>query len=208
MQTTPLVLCAALLCASASASAGLADLIKKPGLSADAGSGASADAGQIVNRYVAGTRHVLQANGHMLAAVGMKEEAGRAEVQAANLKEGATRGALQDAAKVQSDSSAALEQQLEGKKIEMSAAAKKQFTRGVVDLARGAAQYVAMRRDAAGYKPGPADLGQAAVAAIHVASSLPGSVQGAARTLKLAIAFCKANDIPVPREANDATGML
>jgi hypothetical protein len=38
--------------------------------------------------------------------------------------------------------------------------------------------------------------------------TLPGSTQNVGTSLKAAIAFSKANDIPVPKEANDATAML
>ncbi len=67
--------------------------------------------------------------------------------------------------------------------------------------------YVALGRDAQTFRPGARDLTSGGQA-IFVASSLPASTSNLAHTLKLAIDFCKSNQIPVPSEANDATAMI
>ncbi|MDC8758144.1 hypothetical protein [Janthinobacterium fluminis] len=169
-------------------------------------SGASAE--QIVSKYVAGTQNVMKADANMLAAVGLKDEADKVALHAKNLTEGATKDALEGASKLQSDSSKALEQQMSGKKVVMDAASKKQFAEGVQDLSKGVIQYVGMSKDVTGFKPSVTSMGGAAAPALFVVQNLPGSIKSLASTLKLAIEFSKTNNIPLPKEANDATSML
>jgi hypothetical protein len=140
--------------------------------------------------------------------VGLKDEAEKASVQAKNLTEGATKNSLEEASAVQTASSKALEQQLSGKKVEMDAASKKQFGDGVLELSKGVIQYVGMTKDVAGFKPSVTSLGNSAGSAIYVAKSLPDSIKNLGHTLKMAIDFSKANNIPVPKEATDATALL
>lgn len=172
------------------------------------GGGSGATAEQIVAKYVGGTQSVMRADANMLSAVGLKDEAEKASVQAKNLTEGATKNSLEEASAVQTASSKALEQKLDGKKIEMDAASKKQFGDGMVDLAKGVILYVGMSKDAAGFKPGASSMGSAAGSALYVAKNLPDSIKNLGHTLKMAVNFAKANNIPVPKEANDATALL
>ncbi|MBY0572329.1 MAG: hypothetical protein K2P84_01505 [Undibacterium sp.] len=172
-----------------------------------AGNSSGASAEQIVTKYVNGSRSVMNADAKMLEAVGLKDEAAKASLQAANLTQGATKGNLEEAEKVQTDSSKALEDKLQNNKVTMDAASKKLFAAGVQDLANGVIQYVGMSKDVSGFKPNVASLGVANTA-IYVVKSLPSSIKNLASTLKMAMDFSKANDIPVPKEANDATAML
>jgi hypothetical protein len=172
-----------------------------------AGNSSGASAEQIVSKYVSGSKSVMTADSKMLEAVGLKDEAAKASLQAANLTQGATKDNLEAAEKVQTESSKALEDKLQNKKVTMDAESKKLFAAGVQDLANGVIQYVGMSKDVSGFKPSIGSLGIANTA-IYVVKSLPGSIKSLASTLKMAMDFSKANDIPVPKEANDATSML
>jgi hypothetical protein len=172
------------------------------------GSNSSVTSEQIVNKYVGGSQSVLTANSNMLDALGQKDAAAKAALEAKNLTQGATKDSLDEAAKVQTDSSKTLEDTLNSKKVAMDATSKKLFAQGVLNLAQGVVQYVAVGVAVKNYKPGIALLGASAVAAAYVVKTLPGSTQNVGTSLKAAIAFSKANDIPVPKEANDATAML
>lgn len=188
------------------ASAQLGGLTKA--LNIGGSSGGSVTAEQIVAKYVGGAQSVMRADANMLAAVGLKDEAEKASVQAKNLTEGATKGALEEAAAVRTANSEALERSLNGKKIEMDAASKKQFANGVGDLARGVIQYIDMSKDVGSFKPGMSSIGAAAGSALFVAKNLPDSIKNLGRSLKTAVDFSKANNIPVPKEATDATSLL
>jgi hypothetical protein len=172
------------------------------------GSSSGASPEQIVSKYVAGSQKVMQADSKMLEAVGLKDEAAKAALHAKNLTEGATKDNLEEANKVQTSSSKALEEKLNGKKITMDADSKKLFSSGLQELATGIIMYVGMSKDAAGFKPSMSSLGSSTKTAIYAAGTVPSSIKNLASTLKLAIEFSKANDIPVPKEANDATAML
>ena len=170
-----------------------------------AGSGVSAE--QVVKSYVGGAQNVNKADVKMLRAVGLKDEADRAELQAKNLTEGATKDSLEEATKVQTESSKALEAKLKNEKVEMDAKSKQQFSDGMADLARGIIKYVGMGKEAQGFKPSPAAIGSTN-SALFVVKSLPDSLKTLGSTLKSSIDFAKTNNIPVPKEANDATALL
>jgi hypothetical protein len=200
------ILGVAILAASGLASAQLGGFGKLGGGGNSGGAGPTAD--QIVSKYVKGTQSVMRANANMLSAVGLKVEGEKAALQAKNLTEGATKDSLEDASKVQTESSKALEAKLGGEKFKMDEASKKQYGEGMVDLAKGIIQYVSLSKDVSGFKPTLTSIGGASGSALYVAQSLPGSVKNLSQTLKMAINFSKANGIPVPKEANDATSML
>ncbi|MBX9868840.1 MAG: hypothetical protein K2X63_03510 [Burkholderiaceae bacterium] len=172
------------------------------------GSGGGISAEQMVSKYVSGTKNVTQADAKMLEAVGLKDEAAKAALQAQNLTEGATKGNLEDADKVQTESSKALEEKLNGKKVTMDAAGKKLFASGLKDLAVGMIQYVGMSKDVSSFKPSITSIGGSAKSALYVVKTLPSSIKNLGTTLKAAIDFSKENDIPIPKEATDATGLL
>jgi hypothetical protein len=171
-----------------------------------ASSGVSPDG--IVRKYVAGSQSVNKADVKMLRAVGLKDEADRAELQAKNLTEGATKDSLEEAAKVQTESSKALEDKFKGGKVEMDAKSKEQFSDGMADLGRGIIQYVGMSKEASGFKPGPSAIGASTTSALYVVKSLPDSIKNLASTLKSSVDFAKTNNIPVPKEAADATSAI
>ena len=187
------------------ANAQLGGLTKSVGIG---GSGASVSADQIVGKYVAGSQHVNKAEVKMLKAVGLKDQADLAELQAKNLTAGATSGALEEAAKVQTDSSKALEEAFKQSKVEMDAKSKKQFSDGMADLGRGIVQYAGMGGDVKNFSPNPTAAGAATTSAVFIVKNLPGSLKSLGSTLKGAIDFAKTNNIPVPKEAADATALL
>lgn len=204
--TTQLVLSTAMIIISSSALAQLGNLTKSLGGGSSTSSNVSSE--QIVSKYVVGSKNVLNADAKMLEAVGLKDESAKAALQAKNLTEGATKDNLEEANKVQTESSKALEAKLNGQKVNMDAASKKLFSSGVKDLAVGVLQYVGMSKDAGAYKPNLMSLNSSAKSAVFVAKSAPGSIKNLGETLKMVIEYSKANDIPVPKEANDATAAL
>lgn len=197
-----------LLFASGTASAQFGGLPGKlpSGLGGGGDSAVSADG--IVSKYVAGARNVNSADIKMLRAVGLKAEADRAELQAKNLTEGATKDALEDAAKSQTESSKALEDALKDNKTKMDAKSKEQFSSGMGDLAKGILAYIGLSKDVSGFRPSVGNLGGSAMSAAYVVKTLPESVKSLVSTLKSSIAFAKANNIPVPKEASDATSAI
>jgi len=187
---------------SASAAAQLGSLV---GLTGGSGSGTAPSAETLVKKYVTGTKKVMAADSLMLSALGLKNEAEKSELAAKNLTEGATSSNLEDAAKVQTESSKALQDKLASGATIKSAQGKKTFSRGLLELARGIKDYTGMGADVKGYKPSITSLGAVAGAAVFVVKSLPDSVTNLTSTLKRAINFAKANNIEVPA---DATSVL
>ena len=179
------------------------------GLSKLGGGGDSSVAPEkIVAEYVAGDRSVLSAQGNMLTAVGLKDEGAKAALEAKNLTDGATKDNLEEAGKIQTDSSKALQDKMNDKKVVLNASAKQHFGQGLLDLSKGIILYAAMKKDVSGFKPGVTSLGASTLAAGYVVKSLPGSMVNLGTTLKAAVTFAQNNNIPVPKEASDATALL
>ena len=168
-------------------------------------SGDSVTAEQLVKKYVGGTQNVMSAEVYMLKALGLKDQAAKEELAAKNLTEGSTSAGLEDAAKVQTESSKALAEKLGEKNVVLSADSKKQYSLGLVELVKGIRDYIGLAADAKGFKPSLTAMGGAASAAVYIVKSLPGSTSNMKSTLGKAIDFAKQNKIEVPA---DATSLL
>lgn len=175
---------------------GLANAL--PGSSKSSG-GVTAEA--LVKSYVTGTQYVLASDAKLLSALGLKDQAAKSELSAKNLTEGATTAGLEDAQKVQTESSKVFAETLDAKKVELDAEGKKTFTLGLVDLAKGITSYTNMSSDVSSFKPSPTSIGGAAGAAMFVVKTLPDTSANLMNTLKRAVAFAKENKIEVPKEA-------
>lgn len=202
-----IILGVGLLGASGMACAQFGGLNKLSGLTGSSG-GSSVSADAIVSKYVGGAQSVNTADIKMLRAVGLKDEADRAELHAKNLTEGATQGALEETTKSQTESSKALEDALKNHKTKMDAKSKEQFADGMADLGRGLLAYIGVSKDAAGFKPSVTSVGPSAMSAAYIVKSLPDSIKTLASSLKSSIEFAKTNNIPVPKEAADATSAI
>ena len=159
----------------------------------------------IVKNYVDSTASVMEADVQFLHALGLKEQAEKAELAAKNLTSGATSSGLSDASKVQSESSKQIAAAMEAQQGTLSAEGKKQFALGLVHLAKGIHGYVGMSSDIQGFTPGFSSIGSSATAAIFVVKSLPSTVTNMKTTLQRSIDFAKANKIAIPA---DATSIL
>ncbi|MDB5814997.1 MAG: hypothetical protein JWN23_2114 [Rhodocyclales bacterium] len=200
-----LIMASSLMAASSSAFAQFGGLSKLAG-GGDSATSVSAD--QVVQKYVGGAQNVMSADKKMLEALGAKDKAAIAELSAKNLTQGATKDSVQDAAKVQTDSSKALETAMKNQTSEMDAKSKQQFSDGLVDLARGVIQYVGMGTAVTNFKPSLTSIGSSTDSAIFIVKNLPDSIKALGGTLKSAIDFAKTNNIPVPPDATKATAML
>lgn len=170
-----------------------------------AAAGGSVSAEGLVKSYVGGTKQVMSADVNFLKALGLKEQAEREELAAKNLTEGATSSGLEDAAKVQTESSAALAQAMADKKGNMTAEGKKQYTAGLLDLAKGIRSYMGISSDVKNFRPSPTSFGGAASSALFVVKTLPDSLINLKDAMARAIAFAQENKIEVPP---DATNLL
>lgn len=164
-------------------------------------SSGSVSAEGLVKSYVGGTRDVMTADVYMLNALGLKEQAAKEELAMKNLTEGSTSSGLEDAAKVQSESSKALEEKMNGKKVSLDAEGKKNYTLGLLNLAKGIKGYMGMSGDIKNFRPGLSSLSGAGSAAVYVVKSLPDSTTNLIGTLKKAVTFARENKIEVPAEA-------
>jgi len=171
-------------------------------LSGGGGGGASPES--IVKNYVGGAKDVLGAQGKLLEAIGKKDEAARATLQADNLTEGATKQNIEDATKTQTDNSKLLEESLKAQGTVLDGAAKVVYAQGLGLLGRGTTKYLALARDVKGFKPGITSIGAAVQSAVYVAQSLPSNMSTFSSTLSSAIEFGKAQGVEIPADATAA----
>lgn len=159
----------------------------------------------LVKNYVSGTKLVMNSNTKFLTALGLKELSEKQALASKNLTEGATSSGLEDAAKVQTESSKAMADAMDSKQVVLSAEGKKTYTLGLIDLAGGIKSYLGMASDVKGFTPSLTSIGASAGAAAYVVKSLPSSITSLKDTLTRSIAFAKENKIEVPA---DATSVL
>jgi len=168
------------------------------------GGGGGASPESIVKNYVEGAKNVLQAQGKLLLAIGKKEEAAKATLQADNLTEGATKQNLEDATKTQTENSKLIGESLNAQGTTLDAAAKVIYAQGLGYLGKGITKYIALTGDLKSFKPGITALGAAAQGAAFVAQSLPGNMSTFSSTLSTAVNFGKAQGVEIPADATAA----
>jgi hypothetical protein len=164
------------------------------------GSG-SVSAESLVKTYVSGAKNVMVAQGNLLEAVGLKDEAAKSELAAKNLTEGATADSLKDSTTVQTENSKLLSEKFNDKSVTMDANAKKKYSEGLLNLAKGIKDYAVVSKDVKNYKPGVSSISSAGNAAAYVVQSLPTSTSNLTQTLKHAVEFARERKIEVPAEA-------
>lgn len=163
--------------------------------------GVSAEA--IVQKYVQGSKDVMTADVHLLNALGLKEQADKESLAIKNLTEGATASGLEDATKVQTESSQALAARMKEKNVVMDEQSKQVYSIGLLHLAKGIIQYTSLVSDMKNFEPDLASIGSTGNAALYVGKSLPESSTNLINTLKNAVSFARENQISVPKEATD-----
>jgi len=172
------------------------------GLLGGGGGGASPES--IVTTYVAGAKLVLNAQERLLSAIGRKEEAARAALNAQNLTTGATKQDLEDAAKTQTENSKILEEGLKAKETALDAESKVVYAQGLASLGGGVGKYVGLVPQLKNFKPGITSIGNAALGAVYVAQTLPSNVTSLQSTLSAAIDFGKNQGVEIPADATAA----
>jgi len=177
---------------------GLGDLTAATG----GGGASSVSAKDLLSLYVGSDVMVTSGQIKLLNAVGLKDKAASLEAKAKNLTSGATSESLEDTATEQTSANKALQDKLTSDKTPLTAEGKKQFSAGLIDLAKGVTGYVTMASSVSKYKPGMSDIGAAASSVIYIIKSLPATTDNLTNTLKNAIAYAKENKIDVPKEAS------
>lgn len=183
-------------------------------------SGGGADAGamqdQLSAAYGAAGKEVLLAQVNLAQAVGLKEVAAQAQATADALTSGATKDSLQEADKVQSEASKAIEAALKDGNTRMDAAGKAAYAEGMKHLGLGMLRYVGLRSNVMAFKDAAQaqltsasimdkmSLGSKLSTGTYIATELPGHVSRLSSTLQAATAYAKSHDIPVPKDATAA----
>jgi hypothetical protein len=160
----------------------------------------------VVNMYIGATQTVLRSQERLLKAVGKGEAAAKAALQAENLKEGATKQNLEEAALVQTENSKALEEALKAGGTVLDQESKVVYAQGLATLGRGVRQYYLLILHAKTFRPGLNLLGSLGMlnAALFVVNSLPTTSSSLTSTLSLAVQFAQSQGVEVPEDATAA----
>lgn len=178
----------------------------------DSGSSAAGnEAGQqdaLVRAYVAANKDVLIAQSRMAEAVGLKERAAQLKSTADALGDGATKGNLSDADKIQSDSSKEISARLNDGNLQMDEKSKKLYSSGMASLGTGVIKYVALRSPISNFantiKASPLLAATKLNAGAYIVTNFPGNAKNVYDTLGYTTAYAKSHDIPVPSDATKA----
>lgn len=168
------------------------------------GVGAGGGAGPMMEQFVAVSQSVMAADAGMLAALGMQAEADKAGTQVSALRTDSTPGGFEAAVKAQTATAAILERALGAGGV-VPDQAKAGFTAAVDAIAAGIRRYAALSGTLPEMKKQLRLAGGDARSALYVTRVIPGALSELRQTLKAALAFSRANNIPVSEEAA-ATG--
>jgi len=165
---------------------------------------------QLVRAYVAANKEVLVAQSKMAEAVGLKESAAKLKATADALGDGATKGNLSDADKIQSDSSKEISARLKDGNLQMDAQSQSLYASGMASLGTGVIKYVGMRPHVTNFantlKASPMLAMTKLSAGAYVVTNFPGNAKNVYDTLAMSTAFAKSHDIPVPADATKGLG--
>ena len=187
-----------------------------PGLGSRSGGGGDlgGQLDQLQRAYVGANKEVLHANAQMADALGLKDEAVKARATSDALGEGATKGNLTDADKVQSDTSLAISARLK-ESPELDAKAKVTYATGLSSLAGGVLKYIQMKQNVSGVKSSISSpslslvtAGPKVGVASYIVSSFPTNLTNLTAALNSAISFAKSREIPIPDDATKALSSI
>lgn len=162
---------------------------------------------QLVKQYATAGKFVLQGNASMADALGLTSQASAARAAGDSLNDGATKGSLSDADKANSDTNTAITEKLKNP-VELDAPAKAKFAAGIVQLAQGMVKYVGMKGSFQSFSSSLSSASPMMLPKLqsgaYIVSTLPSSIKNLSSALNSAVAYAKAHDIALPKEATDA----
>lgn len=165
---------------------------------------------QLVRAYVAANKEVLVAQSKMAEAVGLKESAAKLKSTADALGDGATKGNLSDADKIQSDSSKEISERLKDGNLKMDAESQSLYASGMASLGTGVIKYIGLRPHITNFagtlKASPMLAMTKLSSGAYVVTNFPGNAKNVYDTLSVSTAYAKSHDIPVPTDATKALG--
>jgi hypothetical protein len=164
---------------------------------------------QLVAQYVAADKDVLDANGKMDDALGLKDQAAQARAELAALNSGATLDNLKAADAAKSDNQAATDAAFKNPP-EMDAKAKATFTDGLESLGKGLLKYVGMKSSVSSFSTSLTSVSPAMLPKLqsgaYIVKIFPPNSKDLFKSLNDAVVFAKAHDIAVPPDATQALG--
>ncbi|MCL2659566.1 MAG: hypothetical protein FWD64_03490 [Acidobacteriaceae bacterium] len=166
---------------------------------------------QLAIKFAIANKHVLEANGNLYDALGLKDQAAQARTEHAALEAGATLDNLKAADKASKDNREAVSAAFKDPP-EMDEQAKASFNQGLILLARALLDYIAMKNDVMAFgnsfnNASPAMIPRLATGA-YIIVAFPRHIKHLVETLHDAVEFAKAHDIAVPPDATNALGAM
>jgi hypothetical protein len=165
---------------------------------------------QLVRSYVAANRDVLNAQANLADAVGLKDRAVALKSTADSLGDGATKGNLADADKIQSDASKEISARLNDGNLQMDEQSKAKYAAGMASLGTGVLKYIGLRPQITSFggalKASPMLAMTKLNSGAYIVTNFPGAAKNVYDTLGYTTAYAKSHDIPVPADATKAIG--
>jgi hypothetical protein len=169
------------------------------------GGGASME--QIVQSYIAGSQQIASAQDKLMKAANIKVTSDLDAAQIASLTSGATSQAVEDANKIITERSKAIQAAYANSSMKLDANGKKVFLSGFGDFALGVLAYGKLALSAKGFSPSISDISSAGMA-ITIAKNIPTDIGNLKNTFSAVYDYAKSNNIDPPKDSTEVTKML
>jgi hypothetical protein len=174
-------------------------------LSIMGGGGASME--QIIQGYIAGSQQIASAQEKLMQAANIKVTSDLNAAQIASLTIGATSQAVEDANKIITERSKAIQAAYANSSMKLDANGRKVFLSGFGDFALGVLSYGKLALSAKGFSPSISDISSAGTA-ITIAQNIPTDIGNLKNTFSAVYDYAKSNNIDPPKDSAEVTKML
>jgi len=169
------------------------------------GGGASLE--QITQNYITGSKQIASSQEKLMKAANIKVTSDLNAAQIATLTAGATSQQVEDANKIITERSKAIQEAYANKTMKLDANGQKVFLSGFGDFALGVLAYGKLALSVKGFSPSISDLSSAGMA-IAIAKNVPDDMSNLKGTFGALYDYAKSNNIAPPKDSAEVTKML
>jgi hypothetical protein len=169
------------------------------------GGGASLE--QITQNYIIGSKQIASSQEKLMNAANIKVTSDLNAAQIATLTAGATSQEVEDANKIITERSKAIQEAYANKAMKLDANGQKVFLSGFGDFALGILAYGKLALSVKGFSPSISDLSSAGMA-IAIAKNIPDDMSNLKGTFSAIYDYAKSNNITPPKDSAEVTKML
>jgi|GEM_PF-1097477 hypothetical protein len=171
------------------------------------GGGGGASLEQITSNYIAGSKQIASAQDKLMKAANIKVTSDLNSAQITNLTAGATSQQVDDANRIITDRSKAIQDAYANHALKLDANGQKVFMSGFGDFALGVLAYGKLALSVKGFSPSVNDISKAGMA-LAITKNIPDDMSNLKNTFGSIYDYAKSNNITPPKDSAEVTKML